>query len=183
MTLEEKASFVVGNGMYMPGMTIPGFKSEEPREEQKKVPGAAGTTFSIPRLGIPSIVMSDGPSGVDVYDLGKGRVYYATAWPSPTLLASSWDTAVVRKVGTAFGKEVKKYGIDIILGPGLNTHRNPLGGRNFEYYSEDPVITGNMAASMVKGVQSNGVGTSIKHFAANNQETNRQTINTIICCR
>jgi beta-glucosidase len=179
MTLEEKASLVVGNGFYVPGMSVPGL-SAQVKEEQKKVPGVAGTTCAIPRLGIPSLVMSDGPSGIDVYDSGQKRVYYATWWPSPTLTASSWDTAVARKVGAAFGYEVKEYGIDIILGPGLNIHRNPLGGRNYEYYSEDPVITGNIAAAMVNGIQSNGVGTSVKHFAANNQETNRQTVNTIV---
>jgi beta-glucosidase len=180
MTLEEKAGIMVGNGFYIPGMSVPGLSPADIKEEQKKVPGVAGTTCAIPRLGIPSLVMSDGPSGIDVYDSGQKRVYYATWWPSPTLTASSWDTAVARKIGTAFGYEVKEYGIDIILGPGVNIHRNPLGGRNYEYYSEDPVITGSMAAAMVNGIQSNGVGTSVKHFAANNQETNRSTVNTIV---
>ncbi len=180
MTLEEKASLVVGNGFYLPGMSVPGLSDTKIKEEQKKVPGVAGTTCAIQRLGIPSIVMSDGPSGLDVYDSGQKRVYYATWWPSPTLTASSWDTAVARQIGTAFGHEVREYGIDIILGPGVNIHRNPLGGRNYEYYSEDPVITGNIAAAMVNGIQSNGVGTSVKHFAANNQETNRQAVNTIV---
>ena len=179
MTLEEKANLVVGNGFYIPGMSAPGL-SGNVKEEQKKVPGVAGTTCAIPRLGISSLVMSDGPSGIDVYDSGQKRVYYATWWPSPALTACSWDTAVARKIGMAFGREVKEYGIDIILGPGLNIHRNPLGGRNYEYYSEDPVVTGNMAAAMVMGIQSNGVGTSVKHYAANNQETNRQTVNTIV---
>ncbi len=179
MTLEEKVNLLVGPGMYVPGMPLPG-AGAPPTEAQKRVTGAAGSTFAIPRLGIPSLVVCDGPAGIHAFNGGKSRLYYATAWPIGTLLASSWDTALVRKVGVALGAEAKEYGIDILLGPGMNIHRNPLGARNFEYYSEDPVITGNMAAAMINGIQSNGVGTSAKHFFANNQETNRATVNTII---
>lgn len=179
MTLEEKANLAVGGGFHIPGSNFGG-ASGPLTEAQKKVPGASGTTRAIPRLGIPGIVVTDGPAGVHVFNTGSGRLYYATAWPVGTLLASSWDTALVRKVGVAFGKEAKDYGVDVILGPGLNIHRNPLGGRNFEYYSEDPVVTGNIAAAIVNGIQSNGVGTSIKHFAANNQETNRGSVNTFV---
>lgn len=179
MTLEEKARMVVGNGLILPGM-----QSQNPTvgQTQDKVAGASGTTFAIPRLGIPSIVLSDGPAGVRIDSVRKGesRTYYATAWPVGTLLASSWDTVLAKKMGVAFGSEIHDYGIDIILAPALNIHRNPLGGRNFEYYSEDPLIAGNITAALVNGIESNGVGTSIKHFAANNQETNRNTINTIV---
>ncbi|HSE24411.1 MAG TPA: glycoside hydrolase family 3 protein, partial [Pyrinomonadaceae bacterium] len=181
MTTEEKVKLLVGMGFNedIPGLPGP---SEEDKKIPEKVQGAAGRTHAIPRLGIPSLTLSDGPAGVRIDPVRKGaaKTYYATGFPIETLIASSWDTDVANRVGVAMGSEVRDFGIDILLAPAMNIQRNPLGGRNFEYYSEDPLIAGKMAAAFVKGVQTNGVGTSVKHFAVNSQEFNRMQSNSLV---
>ena len=172
MTLEEKAKLLVGgaNNFFSAGAVVGG--------EAKLVPGAAGTTAEIARLGIPATVLTDGPAGVRIDPIRKGsnQTYYATAFPIGSCLASTWNTDLVAKVGEAIGKETKEYRCDVILGPGMNLHRNPLCGRNFEYYSEDPLLTGKIAAAYIHGVQSQGAGVSAKHFAVNSQETLRTSV-------
>jgi len=178
MTLEEKIKIVVGKGFSLPGLNM-GSNDNTP----DKIFAVSGHTIPVSRFGIPSISMADGPSGIHRWAMtakDSADNAYSTAWPVGTLLASSWDTTLIHKVGVAFGEEIKAYGIDFILGPGANIHRNPLGGRNFEYYSEDPLISGSSAAAIINGIQSQGVGATLKHFAANNQETNRNSVNEII---
>lgn len=170
LTLEEKARLLVGR---------------ENSKSKNGVPGAAGTTQDVPRLGIPTIVLTDGPAGVRISPTREGdsQTYYATGFPVGTALACTWNPQLVENVGKAIGNETLEYGCDVLLAPGMNIHRTPLCGRNFEYYSEDPVVTGVIATSYVNGVQSNGVGTSIKHFAVNSQETNRIEVDEIVSPR
>ena len=173
MTLEEKAQLLVGGGHndFVGSGAMMG-------HQKKLVAGAAGITVAIDRLGIPATVMADGPAGVhiDAKREGDPRSYAATGFPVGTCLASTWNTELVRQVGEAIGNETLEYGCDVILGPGMNLHRNPLCGRNFEYYSEDPVVTGMIGTAMVQGIQSQGVGTSPKHFAVNSQESDRTRV-------
>lgn len=161
MTLEEKVHMVIGCGMSM--------------GDDVKFPGTAGRTYDIPRLGIPSVYLADGPHrlAMAVKRDFDSHFYYATEFPSGTTVAATFDPNAAFQVGAALGEEVKDYGMDVLLAPGINLMRNALCGRNHEYYSEDPVVTGKMAAGYINGVQSQGTGTCLKHFAVNNQETNR----------
>ena len=176
MTIDEKIHILKGSGIASAmGRVEPG----------EGIPGAVGTIVPTPRLGIPTVYLSDGPAGLRIEPKreGEDRTYYCTAFPIATLLASTWNVDLLEEVGDAMGTEAQEYGIDVILGPGANIHRHPLCGRNFEYYSEDPLLTGYLGAAMVNGIESNGVGTAVKHFVANNQETNRFNNNAIVSDR
>lgn len=188
MTDEELAALNCGTGWGVSDQNHPivGGNSES-------VPGAAGETTKklTEKYGIPSMILADGPGGIRIAqeyqaeDVKTGEQVechrYCTAWPVGTLLAQSFDEAVMAQVGASIGMEMAEIGIELLLGPGMNIHRDPLCGRNFEYYSEDPRLTGIMAAAFVKGLQSlPGIGACIKHFAANNQETNRYAVDTWI---
>ena len=153
MTLEEKAALCTGASMW--------------------------TTTPVERLGIPEMVVSDGPHGVrrvpDVHALGAQSLP-ATCFPTASCLASTWDVDLLRKMGAALAEEAIALNVDVLLGPGNNMKRSPLGGRNFEYFSEDPYLAGELAVSLIDGIQGKGVGTSLKHYAANNQEFQRFSI-------
>ncbi len=166
MTIEEKIHLLKGAGI----KSAAGLN-----EEGEGIAGAVGLIVPTPRLGLPTIYLSDGPAGLRINPTRKGedRSYFATAFPIATMLAATWNDSLVTEVGASMGNEGLEYGIDVILGPGVNIHRHPLTGRNFEYYSEDPVLTGYIGAAMVNGIESNGVGTAVKHYVANNQETER----------
>jgi beta-glucosidase len=179
MTLQEKATMLVG---YTFGNSYWGLPSDPDPNAGAIVLGAAGNTAKIERLGIPHTVLTDGPAGVHISEKRPNdpNTYYCTGFPIGTLLASTWNTELVERVGKAMGNETLEYGCDVILGPGMNIMRSPLCGRNFEYYSEDPFVTGLIGAAMINGIQSQGVGVSAKHFAANNQETNRLNNNSVV---
>ena len=150
MSLEEKVSLLTGTATEI---------------------GAASATLAIPRLGITSMELADGPAGIRL----GGR--NATAFPNPMMLAATWNRDIMNEVGAAIGRETKHFGADIILGPGMNIHRDPVAGRVFEYYSEDPFLTGHLAASWIDGTQGVGVGATVKHYAVNQYENNRRTVN------
>jgi len=153
MTLEEKAALCTGASHW--------------------------TTTPVERLGVPEMIVPDGPHGVrrvpDVNSIAMESLP-ATCFPTASCLASSWDVDLIRKMGEALAEECIALNVDVLLGPGANMKRSPLGGRNFEYFSEDPYLAGEMAASIINGIQSKGVGTSLKHYAANNQEFQRFSI-------
>ena len=174
LTRDEKVSLVTGLGFSLDDTPVEGTDAF--------VPGVAGYTLPVPRLGVPSLALADGPAGIRLSPglAERDPPLVATAFPIATALASSWDEALVREVGEAIGAEALAYGIDVVLAPGMNLQRHPLGGRNYEYYAEDPVLSGYLAAAMVRGIQSEGVGATLKHFVANNQETNRTALDTIV---
>ncbi len=159
LTLEEKAALLGGKGEW--------------------------DSWDIPRLGIPSMIMSDGPHGVRRQagagdHLGLNESLPATCFPTAATMANSWDEALGEEVGVALGEEAKALGVNILLGPGMNIKRSPLCGRNFEYFSEDPHLAGKMAAAYVKGIQSQGGFACLKHFAVNSQEERRMAMNAVV---
>lgn len=180
LSLDEKLTILSG-----PGMDLTHYHGVDAvnLDKNKDVSGVAGYINGVKNtsLDIPAVKLADGPAGLRIKPTRENddRTYYTTAWPIGSLLASTWNTELVKQVGKAEGNEVKEYGVDFLLAPGMNIQRNPLLGRNFEYYSEDPLLSGKIASSMVSGIQSNGVGATIKHFVANNAESNRFFNNTI----
>ena len=161
MTLEEKCHLVLGTGMHY--------------NDDDKFPGTAGSTFGVERLGIPETYCADSQQGLRMNSKRSWdhRDYYPTDFVASMTLASTWDREAAFKVGQGIGNEVREFGLDWILSPAMNLIRNPLCGRNHEYYSEDPYLSGTIAAGYVHGVQSEGTAACPKHFVANNQETNR----------
>ncbi len=180
MTPEEKIGLTVGEGKFLPAVDM---KTIE--QGTGIIIANQNANMVIPRLGIWSSALTDGPAGVnrDPRPAGATEPSYTTSFPTSTCLAATWNLDLAEKVGQAVGNEVLEYDYDVILMPALNLHRNPKCGRNFEYYSEDPLLSGKMAAFMVKGVQSNGISATLKHFLANNQESNRRNYNAVISQR
>ncbi len=179
MTLEEKIALTVGDGRFLPS-------ASQSAEKNVEVPIAnQDSKMLIPRLSIKRTALTDGPSGINKHAPPEGATAYTytTSFPTSTCLAATWNTEMVENVGKAFGNELLEYDYDLVLMPALNLHRNPKCGRNFEYYSEDPLLSGKLAASMVNGLQSRGVGATLKHFVGNNQESNRRKYNAVISRR
>ncbi len=176
MTLEEKIGMTVGDGRFLPS-------AKKTEKKNIEVPIAnRNSKMLIPRLSIKTTALTDGPCGINKGPAPEGVTdyTYTTSFPTSTCLAATWNTEIVESVGKAFGNELLEYDYDLVLMPALNLHRNPKCGRSFEYYSEDPLLSGKLAASMVNGIQSKGVGATLKHFVGNNQESNRRKYNAVI---
>lgn len=159
MTVEEKAALLSGKNVWQ--------------------------SWNIERLGIPSIFCADGPHGVRKQagsgdHLGLNASLEATCFPTASAIANSWDEGLGEEIGRALGKEARAQGVDVLLGPGLNIKRSPLCGRNFEYFSEDPYLSGKMASAYIKGIQSQGIYACPKHFAVNSQELRRMAMNAVL---
>lgn len=167
MTLEEKVNAIMLFGV------------------SGQTPGVVGATATgLEKYGVPPVTMADGPAGLRINPNPDGSsTRYCTAFPTATALAATWNLNLMEAVGKNMGNEVREYGVEVLFAPAMNIQRNVLGGRNYEYYSEDPLLSGKMGASFVNGLQSEGVGASVKHFAANNQEKNRMSYNAVISQR
>ncbi len=189
MTAYEQMNMLVGPGYAMQPDRSFGVNYDALTNLSNDVPGTVGYINGVYNeqtgLDVSAIKLADGPVGIRIEPTREGdsNTYYATAFPVSTLLASTWNPELVEEVGQAIAEEAKEYGLDFWLAPGLNIQRNPLNGRNFEYFSEDPLLSGIMASAQVSGAQSVGVGATIKHFVANNAETSRNTVNNIISPR
>jgi len=177
MTLEEKIGMIVGDGRYL-------INAENERIADVFIANR-NSKMILPKLGIKTTALTDGPSGINKNAAPEGAkgYTYTTSFPTSTCLAATWNTELIENIGKAYGNELLEYDYDLILMPALNLHRDPNCGRNFEYFSEDPLLSGKMASSIVKGIQSFGVGTTLKHFLANNQETNRRKYNAVVSQR
>lgn len=188
MTPYEQMNLLVGPG-YAPGPNGFGVNYDALTNIKNDVPGTVGYINGVYNeeagLDIAAVKLADGAAGVRISPTREGddNTYYGTAFPVTTLLASTWDPDLLQSVGKAIASEAKEYGLDFWLAPGLNIQRNPLNGRNFEYFSEDPLLSGIMASAEVIGAQSVGIGTTIKHFVANNAETSRNIVNNVISPR
>ncbi|HQB03509.1 MAG TPA: glycoside hydrolase family 3 C-terminal domain-containing protein [Candidatus Hydrogenedentes bacterium] len=181
MTLEEKIGVLVGDGRY-----VPDFEKNTNDAGQGMIIEDMRSQVIIPRLPrLRTTAMSDGPAGLnrEAKKDGEENFEYTTAFPTGTCLAASWNMELVKRIGDAFGNEVREYGYELILAPGVNLHRNPNDGRVFEYYSEDPLLSGKSAAAMVQGMQQHGIGATLKHFMAHNQQANRHHFNAVISQR
>ncbi|WP_454009832.1 beta-glucosidase [Aeromonas sp. Marseille-Q7275] len=188
MTHDEQLGMLVGPGYVFTSRGLE-VNKEAINNLKGDVPGSVGYISGVfnadSGLDIAASKLADGAAGVRITPTREGETgtFYGTAFPVGTLLASTWDASLVKQVGAAIGNEVKEYGLDVWLAPGMNIQRDPLNGRSFEYFSEDPLVSGVMGAAEVNGAQAQGVGTTIKHFIANNAETSRSIVDNIISPR